>query len=97
MLMPGSPYRTYADNLYAYYQLKPNIAYQLGSSRSGLACVAYTRRPDDHPGPHDLQQPLRHGDRAPVRGRKTPVQGAGHRPFGGHHAGGGNPGVPRYM
>ena len=43
MLMPGSPYRTYADNLYAYYQLKPNIAYQLGSSRSGLACVAYTR------------------------------------------------------
>lgn len=42
MLMPGSPYRTYADNLYGYYQLKPDIAYELGSSRSGLACVAYT-------------------------------------------------------
>ena len=42
MLMPGSPYRTYADSLYGLYQLKPNIAYQLGSSRSGLACVAYT-------------------------------------------------------
>lgn len=42
MLMPGSPYRTYADNLYGCRQLKPNIAYQLGSSRSGLACVAYT-------------------------------------------------------
>ena len=41
MMMPGSSYRVFADNLYASYGLTPNIVYQFEATRTGLVCVAY--------------------------------------------------------
>ena len=41
MMMPGSSYRMFADNLYASYRLTPNIVYQFEATRTGLVCVAY--------------------------------------------------------
>ena len=41
MLLPGSPFRQQADEIYRQYQLSPNIVYQISGTRTGLACVAY--------------------------------------------------------
>ena len=41
MLLPGSPFRQHADEIYGYYHLKPNIVYQISGTRTGLSCVAY--------------------------------------------------------
>ncbi|MFI3238384.1 MAG: LysR family transcriptional regulator [Lachnospiraceae bacterium] len=40
MLLPGSDYRVYAEHLYQYYGLKPQVAYQLSSTRMGITSVA---------------------------------------------------------
>ena len=41
MLLPGSPFRQHADEIYGHYHLKPNIVYQISGTRTGLSCVAY--------------------------------------------------------
>ena len=40
MMMPGSSYRMFADNIYDSYGLTPNIVYQFETTRTGLVCVA---------------------------------------------------------
>ena len=41
MLLPGSPFRQHADEIYGHYHLKPNVVYQISGTRTGLSCVAY--------------------------------------------------------
>ena len=41
MLLPGSPFRQQADEIYGSYHLSPNIVYQISGTRTGLSCVAY--------------------------------------------------------
>lgn len=40
MQLPGTTFRQEADELYARNELIPNIGYQIGGTRTGLACVA---------------------------------------------------------
>lgn len=41
MLMPGSYYRKYAEMFYNFYNLKPNVLYQLSATKTGLSCVVF--------------------------------------------------------
>ena len=40
MLLPGADYRIYAEHLYQYYGLKPQVSYELTSTRISLTSVA---------------------------------------------------------
>ena len=37
MLLPGSPFRQHADEIYGHYHLKPNVVYQISGTRTGLS------------------------------------------------------------